>query len=202
MICIPSRFARIAFLPRSEVVVDEQEIQIWRALGTLLLGAAETDLGRFDEGLNAMRQGMDLYQGLKSPPVFWPLLLFVEAGAYARASKPTEALSLIDQAIEVAGQGSGSMLFPEFYLLKGDTLLDLHEPRDEAEAWFQRAFDIAHGLGARMPELRAATRLCRLWRNTSKAEQGARVLGALYESFTEGLTTADLTDARRALNGL
>jgi hypothetical protein len=184
-------------------VVDENDFQIWRALGRCLLGAAETDLGRFEEGLTQIREGLDLYHGLKTPPVFWPLLLFVHAQAYARARRPAEGLPLIDEAIEIAGHGSGMTLFPEFYLLKGDLVSGLPEAGGGgAEPWFQQAFDVAHDSGARMPELRAAIRLCRLWREQGNAEQGARVLRPLYETFTEGSATADLTEARVLLEGL
>jgi predicted ATPase/class 3 adenylate cyclase len=184
-------------------VVDEHDFPIWRALGTCLLGAAETGLGRVEEGLALIREGLDLYRGMTTPPVFWPLLLFVQAGAYARARKPADGLPLLDEAIEIAGGGSGKTLFPEFYLLKGDLLLALSNvDGDGAEPWFQRAFELAHDLGARMPELRAAIRLCRRWRDQGNAEHGGRVLGDVYETFTEGFTTADLIEARVLLESL
>ena len=55
--------------------------------------------------------------------MFWPLLLSVQAGAYARSGRPTDGLGFIEEAIEIAG--SGLTLVPEFYLLKGDLLLAL-----------------------------------------------------------------------------
>jgi predicted ATPase/class 3 adenylate cyclase len=183
-------------------VVEEHDFQIWRALGTLLLGAAETGLGRFEEGIAQIREGLNLYQGLKTPPVFWPLLLFVQAGAYARARRPAEGLPLIDEAIEIAGHGSGTTLFPEFYLLKGDLLSGLGEGDGSgAEPWFQQAFDVAQNLGAKMSELRAAIRLCQLKRDQGSAKEGDQALRALYETFTEGSATPDLTDARNLLEG-
>jgi hypothetical protein len=105
--------------------------------------------------------------------------------------------------LEILGRGSGVTLLPEFHLLKGDLLCALSEDNEaEAEPCFQRAFDIAHDLDARMPELRAAVRLCRLWRDQGQAEQGSRVLRAVYDTFTEGFATADLTEARALLESL
>ena len=69
----------------------------------------------------------------------------------------------------------------------------------DAEPWFQRAFDIAQDIGARMPQLRAAFRLCRLWQNGDKAELGLRTLRAVYDTFTEGFTTADLKEATQLI---
>jgi tetratricopeptide (TPR) repeat protein len=53
-------------------LMAEHDFPIWRALGTCLLGAADTATGQGEAGLARVRQGMDLYQGLKTPPVFWP----------------------------------------------------------------------------------------------------------------------------------
>jgi predicted ATPase/class 3 adenylate cyclase len=176
-------------------VAEGHDLQIWRAIGRCLLGAAITELGRFDEGLAQIRQGLDLYQGLKTPPVFWPLLLSLHAGAYGRSGRPADGLNLIDEAIEIAG--SGLTLIPEFYILKGDLLVGLPGADDEsAETWFQRAFDVAHGLDARMSQLRAAIRLCRRRRDQRGALHAQRVLYGVYDKFTEGFTTADLIEAR------
>ncbi len=182
-------------------VAHEHELPIWKALGHCLRGAANTGMGRFDEGLAEIRQGLDLYQGLKTPPVFWPLLLSVQAGAYARSGRPADGLGLIEEAIEIAG--SGLTLVPEFYLLKGDLLLALPDANGtSAESWFQRAFDVAEGVDARMSQLRAAIRLCRLWRDQGNVEQGGRMLRAVYEAFMEGFATLDLIEARELLESL
>ena len=184
-------------------VADEHDLQIWRALGFVLLGAAKTGLGRSDEGLAQIRDGIALYEGLRTPPVFWPLLLFVRAGAYARSGRPAEGLSLIDEAIEIADQGSGLTLLVEFYVLRAGLLLLLPEPdRSGAERWFRRAFDVARELDARMPQLRAAMGLWRSQRETAGTERAHELLSDVYATFTEGFTTPDLVDARNLLDSL
>jgi tetratricopeptide (TPR) repeat protein len=184
-------------------VADEHELPIWRALGTLLLGAAKTGLGRVEEGLSEIRDGIASYEGLKTPPVFWPLLLYMRAGAFGRSGRPAEGLGSIEEAIEIADQGSGLTLLPEFYLMKGELLLGLPDSNGErAERWFQRAFDVAAELDARMPQLRAAIGLCRSRRKWNDAEQGSEQLSAVYATFTEGLTTPDLVEAGELLESL
>jgi predicted ATPase len=69
----------------------------------------------------------------------------------------------------------------------------------DAETWFKRALDIARDMDARMSELRAAVRLCRLWRDRGNVEDGGRVLRTVYETFTEGFATVDLIEARGLL---
>jgi predicted ATPase len=170
-------------------VADEYELPIWSALGSVLLGAARTDLGHSEEGLAQMRDAITDYQGLRSPPVFWPLLLYVRARACAHGGRPAEGLDYIDQAIEVSG---GAGILPTlFFAMKGDLLLALPK-RDGAEECFRRAFDQAGELGARSPQLRAAIGLCRL-------DGEMEPLRSVYETFTEGFTTPDLVEARALL---
>jgi hypothetical protein len=181
-------------------VVEDHDFPVWRALGTCLLGAANAGMGEHNQGLTQIRQGLDLYQGLTTPPIFWQLLLFLQAGAHARAGTAAEGLVLIDEALEIAGRGSGMTLFPEFYLLQGDLLLaHPHSNSAAAEPSYQRAFDIAQRLDARMPQLRAAVRLCAMWQNGDNFAQGLRTLRAAYDTFTEGFTTTDLIEATQLL---
>ena len=49
-------------------VADEYELPIWKALGTVLLGAARTDLGHHEEGLAQIQDGVAQYQGLRTRP--------------------------------------------------------------------------------------------------------------------------------------
>ena len=182
-------------------VADEHDLPIWKALGRCLLGAANTGIGDREAGLAQIRDGVDLYRGLKTPPVFWPLLLYVQAEAYARAGRPADGLGMIEEAIEIAGLEL--TLLPEFYLLKGELLLAVGDASGSAaEPWFQRGFDLAAGLGARMSQLRAAIRLSRLWRDQGVAGEVSRPLRTIYETFTEGFETADLREAGELLASL
>jgi hypothetical protein len=174
-------------------VAEEHDLQIWKALGRCLLGAANTGIGRPEDGLAQIRDGLDLYHGLKTPPVFWPLLLYVQAGAYLRSGRPAEGLGMIEDAIDIAG--SELTVLPELYLLKGDLLLAVSRASIAAKPWFQRGFDLAEDLDAKMSQLRASVRLCRLWRDQGKPGEGSRPLRVLYETFTEGFATVDLREA-------
>lgn len=178
-------------------IAEEHDFRIWTAAGGCLLGAAQVGLGQAAEGLAAIRSGTALYQDLRSPPVFWPLLLVLEAGACLGAGQPAAGLPAIDAAIEIMGSGGGSTLGPELHLLKGDLLAALAA---DAEPWYRRALDRAVALDARMTQLRAATRLAR--RHPAVDDGGAelRTLTAIYETFDEGLGIADLREARDLLD--
>jgi hypothetical protein len=60
---------------------------------------------------------------------------------------------------------------------------------------------MAEDLDARMSQLRASLRLCRLWRDQGKPVELGRPLRAIYETFTEGFATVDLLEARDVLEG-
>lgn len=184
-------------------IADEHDFRIWTAAGGCLLGAAQVGLGRFEEGLANIREGTDRYQGLRSPPVFWPMLLYLDAGASHRAGRHAAGLSPIDAAIEIMSPGAGTTLLPELHLLKGDLLaaLGIDDGTGEslAEPLYQWAFDRAGALGARMTQLRAATRLGRLWLARGEPQAAAREFGPIYSTFTEGYATADLLEARDVL---
>jgi predicted ATPase/class 3 adenylate cyclase len=176
-------------------VVEEHDFQIWRALGTCLRGAGLAGMGRGEEGLTEIRRGLDLYEGLKTPPIFWPLLLFVRAGACLQAGRTDEGLGYIDEAIGIAEQSSRMMLLPELLMLRGDLRMAGPDGAADAESLFRRALVTAADSDARMPQLRAAIRLCRLLRERGAAEEGRQLLNPIYATFAEGHETADLKDA-------
>ena len=171
-------------------VAEEQDYPIWKALGVTVEGAALATLGRVDEGIARIETGIAEYQGLRTPPVFWPLLLFIRAGGFGLSGRPAEGLELLEEAIEIVGEDN--LQYPDFALLQGDLLLGTGDG-EGAEARFRRAFDVAQGLGLRTPQLRAATRLGRL-HPTDRA-----LLRGVYETFADGFETPDLVDARALL---
>ena len=101
-------------------LAGEHEFRIWTAAGTVLRGAARVGLGRVDEGLADIRNGIGLYGELRSPPIFWPFLLFVQARACAEAGRSAEGLSAVERSMDVLGEGSDATLMPELWITKGD----------------------------------------------------------------------------------
>jgi predicted ATPase len=176
-------------------LAEAHDFRIWKATGVVLSGAAEAGLGRANEGLSHVATGLELYQGLRSPPVFWPILLWVQAGALLAGGRPSDVLAPLERAIESMRTPPGTNLLPELQILKGDALASLGRP-SEAETWHASAFEDAGMRGCRMSRLRAATRLARARPLDGTAQQ---VLAKLYETFAEGHDTRDLQDARDQL---
>jgi predicted ATPase len=66
----------------------------------------------------------------------------------------------------------------------------------------QQALDIARHQQAKSWVLRAATSLARLWQAQDKRQDAYELLAPVYEWFTEGFDTVDLTDARSLVEAL
>jgi hypothetical protein len=178
-------------------VAEANDLAVWRALATCLLGAATSALGRPDEGIRQTADGVDQYRGLRTPPVFWPFILFLQAGAYLPAGTPEPALKLLAEAGEVSGGESAEAAL--IYVLAGDLLLSGPEPDVAAAiAGYEKAYATAERFGARMSQLRAAARLCRVASAEQRAERLA-TLRAIRSTFTEGFLTPDLRAADELL---
>jgi tetratricopeptide (TPR) repeat protein len=178
-------------------VVETSDLPVWRALGTCLLGAATSALGRPEEGLAMMAEGLDQYQGLRTPPIFWPMIRFMQAAAFVDAKTPGPGFALIDEALQLGGPDdvTGTL----FKVVRGDLSLLGPDP-DVAAATtaYEESYAMSERFGARGPQLRAATRLVRV---ATAADRGARLeaLRAICETFTEGSSAPDLAEAAELL---
>jgi predicted ATPase len=184
-------------------IAEEYNYHVWKAVGTCLRGAALAQLGQPQEGLVLGRTGMDLYQGLNTPPVFWSVILYLQAEIYNQAGKPEQGLSLVRQIPEDSHFDSGRILGPEFLRLIGDLLVAVTpDNAAEAESWYQKALETALDVQAKMLALRVAISLSRLWHDQGKDEQGGQLLRGIVEKFSEGFQTADLMEAEEFLSSV
>jgi predicted ATPase/class 3 adenylate cyclase len=178
-------------------VANENDYVLWRTLATVLEGVSRTALGELEEGLALAEAGIDLYQGLTTPPIFWPLILGLRALVHGMAGQPQRAIELIDEAIELGGNQDVAV---EFSVYKGDFLMMIPEPDpDRAGQVYLEALEMARGSGQRLTELMALTRLVGLHRQTGRFPDRTGELAAVYATFTEGLDENPLVAARELL---
>jgi predicted ATPase len=91
----------------------------------------------------------------------------------------------------------------EIHRLRGVLLLrQPGTPPAEAEAWLQRALDVARRQEAKSLELRAAMSLSRLWQQQGKQAEVHALLAPIYGWFTEGFDTKDVQEAKVLLEAL
>ena len=181
------------------VVAGENDYPVWSTLATVLEGVALTVLGQTEKGLAMTEAGIDLYQGLTTPPVFWPLVLSLRGLAHALSGDPEHALELIDDALGTDSPEAAQT--PDFEIFRGDFSMMLDPPDPgAAESAYVTAIQDARAGGQKLLELKALTRLVGLQRATGRSPDSSEELASLYSTFTEGFDEHDLIMARQLLD--
>jgi predicted ATPase len=78
-------------------------------------------------------------------------------------------------------------IIPELYRIRGNLLV--HSKKDDPEADYLKALELARQQGTRLFELRAAMSLAQLWADQHKCAEAHDLLVPIYEWFTEGFST-------------
>jgi hypothetical protein len=186
-------------------LVAAHDFVVWKAVGTCLLGAAETGRGDPERGLRLLDDGIGLYRRVASPPVFWPMLLQLAAAGRLEAGRAREGLALLDEALGFLDQPAPNTLVAETYLLKGDLLLIDADAgveggaQQDAEEWFTKALAVADRFGLATTRVRAATRLAALSSDPASEQAALDRLRTAYDALTEGRDLPDAVEARTLL---
>jgi class 3 adenylate cyclase/tetratricopeptide (TPR) repeat protein len=165
-------------------------------LARISLGLTQAELGRTTEGIALLRKG--LAAATESGSRF-QILLICLAKAQALDGAIADGLSSIDHALRVNPQGLSFR--PEALRVRGELRLRQGDS-GLAEADFREAISLAQKMGAKAWELRATMSLARHLRQQGKGEEARKILGEIYNWFTEGFDTADLKDAKALLDEL
>jgi len=172
------------------------------AVGTIFRGWALAMQGQGEEGMAQVRQGIATWRATGSVLIvsyFYTLLAEVSV----HLGHPEDGLQALAEAYTLVEQQEERYWEAEIARLRGVLLLRQTEtPQAEAEAWFQRALDVAHRQEAKSLELRAAMSLSRLWQQQGKRVEAYALLAPVYGWFTEGFDTADLQEAQALLDAL
>lgn len=174
---------------------DTHGFPLWLGVGGFLGGWARGDLAAAREGV-----GMAASTGNQA---LSPYILAYLAEAAREAGEPEEARRAVGGALAQAERSGMHFWDAELQRLRGELALALgSEGEGEAEDCLERSLAIARAQQARSLELRAAVSLARLRRQQGRPQEGLTLLRPLYESFTEGLDTGDLTDAETLMEEL
>ena len=169
-----------------------------RSGGEIVLGWSLAMQGRPEKGLPLIEQGL-VSEKASGFQLNMSQKMLMLAEAYLAASQPDAAMAASEWGIDEFARSRDLICAPDLWTLKGDAVLLLGAPNDEAAACYQVALTLARETGAKTSELRAATRLARLRHRQGRADEGALALREIYTSFTEGRDTPDLRAAANAL---
>jgi predicted ATPase len=155
-------------------------------------GQGEVGMTQIHQGVAAVRAtGQAL-----AVPYFCTVLVEVSA----RLGHIEAGLQVLAEAHILVEQHEERWWEAEICRLRGVLLLrQPGTPQAEAEAWLQRALDVARRQEAKSLELRAAMSLSRLWQQQGKRQEAHDLLAPIYAWFTEGFDTADLQEAQALL---
>jgi predicted ATPase len=183
-------------------LASEQGFPYWLAMATILRGWALSDAGEPERGIAEVARGLAAFRATAAR-LWMPYFLGLLAEAHGKAGEQAQGLCVLSEALDRARRTGERWFEAELHRRNGEIVLCLPQ-RDQlaAEACFRRAIAVAQEQSARLWELRAATRLARLWRDQGKHAEAHDLLAPIYGWFTEGFGTADLRDAKALLDEL
>ena len=180
----------------------EQGFPLWAAYGTIFRGWALAMQGQGEAGMAQVRQGIASFRATGQALIV-PYLCTVLADVAAHLGHTEDGLQALAEAHTLVEQQEERWWEAEVARLRGVVLLRQPGiPQGEAEAWLQRALDVARRQEAKSLELRAAMSLSRLWQQQGQQVEAHELLAPIYGWFTEGFDTADLQEAKALLEAL
>jgi len=180
----------------------EQGFAQWAASGTILRGWALAMQGQGEAGMAQVRQGITAWRATGAA-LLVPYFCTMLAEVCSHLGHTADGLQALTEAYTLVEQHEERYREAEVCRLRG--VLRLRQsgtPQAEAEAWLQRALDVARRQEAKSLELRAAMSLARLWQQQGKRAEAYDLLTPTYGWFTEGFDTADLQEAKALLDAL
>lgn len=126
-----------------------------------------------------------------------------------RAGDPKAGLDVIEEALATAAKNDDRVWEPELHRLKGEMLLRLDDSgtdgtsaREESEAAFRTAIEVATRQKSRSLELRAAVSLARLVAQGDRKAEALEILTAAVAHMPEGSHSVELDEARAMMQPL
>jgi predicted ATPase len=178
-------------------VAKEQGFPHWLAEETIFRGWITVKNGDVAEGTSLLHSGSAAYRAT-GMQAWMPHFVALLAAACEIAGQAEEALTLLDDALQIVERTGERWFAAELYRHKGQLLLRQGHS-NAAEELYRKALSIAEEQGAKLWELRAAASLARLRRDQGRHAEAHDLLAPVYAWFTEGFHTADLKDAKALL---
>jgi predicted ATPase len=182
-----------------EALAEERGIVSELALTRIYKGWAASTQREHERAIALIRSGIADWKN--------PLGLAVDSSILAeaclRAGRYQEAMDAVAAGREHAARTEDRGANSEVERVAGEALILMEaENTTAAEQCLRHAIAIASEQGAKSSELRAATSLARLLRDTGRRDEARALLAEIYNWFTEGFDTADLKNAKALLGEL
>jgi DNA-binding winged helix-turn-helix (wHTH) protein/tetratricopeptide (TPR) repeat protein len=208
----------LRFSDRALALATEHGFPLWLSEAMAVRGWARIGSGQATAAIEQIREAIALHTA-GGTKLAKSMMLGLLAEACLRAARLKEGLTAVEEGLDLAQASLDRFYLPELWRLKGELLIArdkvasagrrARERRrkippsaigsSEPEACFGRALETARAQHAKALELRAAMSLGSLWESRGKTTEARRLLEPLYASFTEGLDTPGLREAKTLL---
>jgi class 3 adenylate cyclase/predicted ATPase len=173
----------------------------WAAWARPMLGWIQAQEGNVETGIRRMQQSTaDLQR--QGANLWVPQSLLLQAEILGRSEQCRNAHRLLDDAQALIEPLEQRFYEAELHRVRGMVMLSEGSDPDAVSANFDRAIEVARRQRSRFLELRATTSKARLLIARGQRQSARDLLAPVYGSFSEGLDTADLVDARVLLGEL
>ena len=125
------------------------------------------------------------------------------AEAHRKNGDVVNALSAIDEAIDLARKTLGTFNLADLLRTKAEVMMDLpHVETADVEQVLSQAIDLAREQRALGWELRVTMAAAHARASQAKKQKAREMLQGVYSRFTEGFETNDLRAAAQALRAM
>jgi predicted ATPase len=169
-----------------------------QSIGGIMHGWASARLADMEEGLSELRRSVISHGGTQRS-YFNTILAETEL----RAGHLESATAALNNAATISDELGETFWQAGTMCVEGDlTLARSAGDWRAAQDLYSRAIAIAREQQAKSLELRAGTRLARLWGVQGRRAEARELLAPIYGWFTEGFDTRDLKEAKALLDEL
>ena len=187
-----SRLA-LARAEEAAAVCRKYDFRYYLAMAEAVAGWAR---GMEDSPAEGLAQLNNAIEALKATGAELRLPLYngLLAQIRGRMGQTGQALANIATGVAFQHKNGETWVAAELHRIQGDLLRDAGNVTN-AHASYLRALEAAREIKARMVELQAAIRICRLPLSQKKLTEARTALKDVYSRFTEGFETTDLKEA-------
>lgn len=182
-------------------MAEKEGLPLFESWARVSRGWALAQLGQAERGVAQIREGLAMASATGAE--LWHTYNLAQlAEACAKVGRIDEGLEAIARALDIMQKRGERWWEAEIYRLRGELLLKQNPSAPEAQTSFERAIEVARRQGANSLTLRATISLARLLYATTPREPTRAIIAEIYNCFTEGFDTADLTEAKALLETL
>jgi class 3 adenylate cyclase/predicted ATPase len=169
-------------------LAHEKRASFWEAQAMSYRSCLLALTGEAADTVHMITSALSTYHSTAAT-VFMPWYLSTLARANAKLGRFDDAWPCVREAMTTVETTKERWFEPEVHRFGGEIALMLPEgDAAKAEAYFERALEVARHQQAKSWELRAAMSMARLWRDQGKVQQAREVLAPVYGVYGLSIT--------------